>query len=459
MSVGPEAFAAMVDHLQALIRIPSVNPPGGETAAATYLAGVLEEAGLAPEVVEGHPGRGNVVARLHGDGTGGGPLLLLSHLDVVPVEAERWSQDPFGGAIVDGYVYGRGAVDMKGTAAMQLQVVLGLAAEARATRRDPAHDAVPGLRRDVIFAATADEEAGGLAGIGWIVEQRPELLRAAACLTEAGGMSLELGGARFYPLGVAEKGFHRLRLTVHGHGGHGSVPREDNAAILAARIVERLAEPLPRSVTALMAGALGEIAARRPALSATIETILGPDEPASLRAIDRLCRPSEARALHALLRDSISPTIVRAGFKDNVIPGSAEVTVDIRQVPGHDRQDVLAAVADHLGPGLWSRCSVEELIYGEPLEQPLGHPLVAVLAAALERADPDAIALPIMAPFGTDAKHTVRLGIPTFGFSPLRLDPQELFLERFHGDDERIGLDALRFGLPILDEVVRAYCA
>lgn len=272
-------------------------------------------------------------------------------------------------------------------------------------------------------------------------------------------MSLEMGGARFYPLGVAEKGFHRLRLTVHGHGGHGSVPRDDNAAVLAARIVERLGAPLPRSVTPLMAHALLEIAAARPALSAPIGTILGPDERASQRAIARLCRPSEARALRALLRDSISPTIVRAGFKDNVIPGSAEVTVDIRQVPGHDRQDVLHAVAAHLGPDLWSRCSVEELIHGEPLEQPLDHPLLALLAAALERADPDAIPLPIMAPFGTDAKHTVRLGIPTFGFSPLRLDPEERFLDRFHGDDERVGLDALRFGLPLLDEVVRAYCA
>ncbi|HEX5467160.1 MAG TPA: M20/M25/M40 family metallo-hydrolase [Candidatus Limnocylindrales bacterium] len=458
MSLGAGAFEAMVGHLQDLIRIPTVNPPGGETAAATYLAGVLAEAGLEPEVVEGHPGRGNVVARLHGDGSSGGPLLLLSHLDVVPVEVERWSQDPFGGAIVDGYVYGRGAVDMKGTLAMQLAVVLGLAADARASGHDPARDPIPGLRRDVILAATADEESGGLEGIGWIVDERPELLRAEACLTETGGMSLELAGARFYPLGVAEKGFHRLRFTVHGHGGHGSVPRDDNAAVLAARIVERLAQPLPRSVTPLMARALERIAAERPALAGPIATILGPDEAASRAAIERLCRPPEARALRALLRDSISPTIVRSGFKDNVIPATAEIVIDVRQVPGHDRQAVLDAVQAQLGPELWVCCAVEELIHAQPLEQPQDHPLLAVLADALRRADPEAIPLPIMAPFATDAKHTVRLGIPTFGFSPLRLDPDEPFLERFHGDDERVSLDALRFGLPILDQVVRTYC-
>jgi acetylornithine deacetylase/succinyl-diaminopimelate desuccinylase-like protein len=448
----------MIGHLQALIRIPTVNPPGDETPAAHYLEGVLREAGLAPRFLEGQPGRGNVVVRLRGDGSGGDPLLLLSHLDVVPVEAERWSQDPFGGAIVDGYVYGRGAVDMKGTAAMQLQVVLDLAAEARAVGRDPARDPIPGLARDLIFAATADEEAGGYAGIGWIVDHEPGLLQAAACLTEAGGVNIELGGSRIYPLGLAEKGYHRLRFTVRGQGGHGSLPRDDNAALLAARLVERLAVPLPRSVTPLMARALQRVADERPALGPTVAAILGPDEAVSSAAIDRLCRPSEARALRALLRDSVSPTIVRAGFKDNVIPATAEVLIDIRQVPGHDRPQILEAIEAQVGPELWARCQVDEVLHGGPLEQPEGHPLVECMSAALREADPQAVPVPVMMPFATDAKHTHRLGIPTFGFSPLRLDPDEAFLERFHGDDERVSAAAMRWGLPVLGDVVRAYC-
>jgi len=451
--------ASLVEHLRALLRLRTVNPPGDEILAARYLAGALEAAGVPARVLEPFRGRGDVVARLRGDGTGGGPLLLLSHLDVVPADAGRWTHDPFSGDLADGYVYGRGAVDMKSMVAMSLQVVLDLAAAAHAAGRDPAHEPVPGLRRDLIFAATADEEAGGLLGAGWLVDHEPDLLRADACLTEAGGVSVQAGARRLYPIQVAEKGYHRMRITVHGAAGHAAMPRPDSAAILAARLVERLAEPAPQRVTPLMRQALETVAAAVPATTGPVKRIVdAADAETALAAIDELCREPERRALRALLRDTISPTIVHAGIKENVLPGTAEVVVDCRQLPGTSAAGVEALVAAQAGEGLWAACSFEVLSHGEPVEQPLDHPLLALLGEVLTAHDPAALPLPLLAPFATDAKHTVRLGIPTYGFSPLRLAPDEPFLERFHGDDERVAVDALRWGYPVLADAVRRYC-
>ncbi len=454
-----ESVAGLVGHLQALLRLRTVNPPGDEIVAARYLADVLAAAGVPSRVLEPLPGRGSVVARLRGDGTGGGPLLLLGHLDVVPADAERWTHDPFGGDLDGGYVYGRGAVDMKSMVAMSLQVVLDLAAEAAAAGRDPARDAIPGLRRDLILAATADEEAGGLLGAGWLVDHEPELLRADACLTEAGGVSVQVGAQRLYPIQVAEKGYHRLSITVRGAAGHAAMPRADSAAIHAARLVEQLAVPTPQRITPLMRRALEQVAQAVPSTVSAVRRILeAADTTAGVAAIDELCREPERRALKALLRDTISPTIIHAGVKENVLPGAAEVVVDCRQLPGTSAAQVEALVAAQVEPDLWRHCSIQVLSHGEPVEQPLDHPLLALLGEVLRAHDSDAVPVPLMAPFATDAKHTVRLGIPTYGFSPLRLDPDEPFLERFHGDDERVAVDALRWGYPVLADAVRRYC-
>lgn len=456
---GDEAITSLVGHLRALLRLRTVNPPGDEIVAASYLAGVLAGAGIATRVLEPFPGRGDVVARLRGDGSGGGPLLLLGHLDVVPADAARWTHDPFGGDLDDGYLYGRGAVDMKSMVAMSLQVMLDLAADATAAGRDPARDAIPGLRRDVIFAATADEETGGLLGAGWLVDHEPDLLRAEACLTEAGGVSVQVGSVRLYPIQVAEKGYHRMRITVRGAAGHAAMPRTDSAAVRAARLVDQLAVPTPQRITPLMRRALEQVATAIPSAAAAVRRIgAATDTATGLAAIDELCREPERRALKALLRDTISPTIIHAGLKENVLPGTAEVVVDCRQLPGTTAAQTEALVAAQVDPDLWRDCSTEVLSHGEPVEQPLDHPLLALLGEVLRAHDSAAVPLPLLAPFATDAKHTVRLGIPTYGFSPLRLDPDEPFLERFHGDDERVAVEALRWGYPVLAEVVRRYC-
>jgi acetylornithine deacetylase/succinyl-diaminopimelate desuccinylase-like protein len=445
--------------LQALIRLPTVNPPGDEIVAASYVESLLEDAGIASTLIEPAPGRGSIVARLRGDGTGGRPLLLLSHLDVVPAPPEGWTHDPFSGDIADGCVWGRGAVDMKDMVALELGVMAELAAEARAAGRDPASDPVPGLRRDVIFAATADEEAGGLAGAAWLVEHQPELLAADGCLNEAGGVSIEIAGCRFYPVQVAEKGYAQYRLRIRGGWGHGSMPRDDNAILLTAEVVRRLGEPGDARPTPLMRAFVESVSHALPRRAAgAVASILDKDPARSEAALGEVCDPASARALRALVRDTIAPTIVSSGVKANVIPGVAELYFDCRTLPGTDERAMRAELRRRLGEELWSRIECEPVLLGPSVESPVETELYGLLEATLRDHDPDAIPLPVMAPFGTDAKHTSKLGIPTYGFSPLRLRAEDRFLELFHGVDERVSIEGLRFGLPVLYDVVRRFC-
>jgi acetylornithine deacetylase/succinyl-diaminopimelate desuccinylase-like protein len=457
------AHDRLVSTLQALIRIPSINPPptpgaDGETQVARYLEERLRGLGLEPEVLETVPGRASVHVRLRGDGTGGDPFLLLSHLDVVPAPPERWTHDPFAADIADGYVYGRGAVDMKDMIALELGVLELLVAEARAAGLDPARDPIPGLRRDVLFTCASDEEAGGEAGVKAIAIHHPEWLRAAGAVNESGGVSVTVAGRRLYPIQVAEKGFTPLQIRVRGTWGHGSMPRDDNAAVLAARVVERLAVPGPVRLTPVMATFLEAAATALPRGVGDVLQRLASGDPAADAELDALCEPMYARTLRALIRDTVSPDVIQAGVKYNVIPGDALVQVDVRILPGRTEADALALVEERIGPELLPSCDLEVIVYGAPVESPASGPLWDILVETIREHDPDGVPLPVMVPFGTDAKTTIPMGTPTYGFSPLRLEPDERYLERFHGVDERVGLDALRFGLPVLYDVTRRFC-
>ncbi len=458
------ATRTMVAMLRELIRIPSVNPPSldrpdEELMAARYLAGVLESAGLEPEVVEPVPGRGSVHVRLRGDGTGGEPLLLLSHLDVVPAPPERWTHAPFAADLADGYVYGRGAVDMKNLVAMELAVVLRLAEETRAAGLDPARDPIPGLRRDILFTCTADEEAGGLAGAAWIVENRPEWLKAAGAINESGAVSTTVAGVRFYPIGVAEKGYAAYRIHVQGTWGHGSMPREDNAVVLAAGVISSLAGPEATRLTPVMSRFLDIAAGALPPGPARVaRAIAAGDDALSQATLDGLCDRRDAIALRALLRDTISPDVVHAGVKYNVIPGDAVIEVDCRVLPGTSEAAMRARLIERMGPELAAASTIELLVWGEPVEAPADGALFEAMASVIHEHDPDGVPLPCMVPFATDAKHTSDLGVPTYGFSPLRLEADERLLDRFHGVDERVSVAALRWGLPVLYDVVRRFC-
>ncbi|MDP9244966.1 MAG: M20/M25/M40 family metallo-hydrolase [Chloroflexota bacterium] len=456
MNDPDRALAECVEHLRALIRIPSVNPPGvadgaagrdslgGETAAARYCAAVLDGGGIVSEVVE-IDGRGSCVARIPaGSGSSEPPLVLLSHLDVVPVDAEAWSRDPFGGELVDGVIWGRGAVDMKDMVAMELGVMLEL-------RRSGVE-----LRRDVIFAAVADEEAGGSHGAQALVDQRPDLFRselgfAAAALNEVGGYSMTLGEQRFYAIQVAEKGIIWTRMSTTGTPGHGSMPHPDNAAIKLARGVariaaeERAARLIPvveRSFATLGLTEVARLAESDPAAAWAALSAAVPD-------------PALRATFDAMLRDTVTPNVLHAGKKVNVIPGSGEAEIDVRTLPGTDQEELLA----HLQQIVGNDGVVEAVVSLPAVEWPEGAEIVTLMREALASADPEAVAAPMMMTPGTDAKALARLGIPCYGFAPLRLDPGMPFLSLFHGHDERVPVSAVAFGLPVLYEVVERYAA
>ena len=448
----------VVEHLRALIRIPSVNPPdggpalaagrdprGGEMAAARYCAEVLGEAGVAGEVLETEPGRGSCFARLPATvGDPEPPLILLSHLDVVPVEADAWSRDPFGGQLVDGVVWGRGAVDMKDMVAMELGVMLALAREGGERRRD------------VIFAAVADEEAGGLFGARHWVQERPDLFSsadgrpAAAALNEVGGYSMTVGGRRVYAVQVAEKGIIWTRLTATGTTGHGSMPHSDNAAIKLADAVARLAAESHAARVTPVVGAflrvlgLGELA----------EAAARGDEQRVQEELERgTSDPVLRRSLNAMLRDTVTPTVIRVGQKMNVIPGFGQAEIDVRTLPDTDQQALLEHLAEVAGDDV----RVEAVLTLPAISWPADAEIVRGIDAALRRADPDGEPAPMMITPGTDAKALAMLDIPTYGFAPLRLDPDVPFLSLFHGHDERVPVSAIAFGLPVLHEVVRGF--
>ncbi len=467
-SAWERAHAELVEELRTLIRLRTVNPPGDEIVAARHLAAALGDAGVPSEVLEPFPGRGSVVARLRGDGSGGPPLLLLSHTDVVPAPPDGWTHDPFGGDLADGHVWGRGAVDMKSMVAMELAVMRLLAAEARAAGRDPASDPVPGLHRDVIFASTADEEAGGVQGAGWLVENRPELLAAAGALNECGGVSIVVAGARLYPIQVAERGFAIYQLEVSGRWSHGSMPGdgvsldgpgEANALLRAGEIARRLAVPGAARTTATMRAFLdGAAAAVPPPVARWLARLADGGQAAAELAGAAACTEAYRRAARALFRTTFSPDMLSAGTRHNVIPGTASLTVDVRVLPGLTPAAVDEELRRRIGPDLEPFVTATLRLWGEPVETEAAGPLWDVLVDALRAADPDGVPLPVMAPFATDAKHTAKLGIPTFGFSPLRLGADDSFLDLFHGTDERVPVAALRFGLPVLYDVVRRFC-
>ena len=453
------ATAECVDHLRALIRIPSVNPPGfgdgaagrdstgGETAAANYCAEVLTSAGIAAHVLETLPGRGSCFARLPATvAPSEPPLVLLSHLDVVPVDAESWSHDPFGAELVDGVIWGRGAVDMKGMVAMELGVMLALAR-------------FGGERsRDVIFAAVADEEAGGVFGAGHWVSERPDLFAdvsgrpAAAAINEVGGYSMTIGGRRIYGIQVAEKGIAWTRMRTTGTAGHGSMPHADNAAVKLAEAVTRLAGAFrPARVTPVVDAFLSALG-----LGMVADAIRNDDTALAMAELEvRVEDPVLRRSLSAMLRDTVTTTMIQVGKKMNVIPGGGEAQIDVRTLPGTDQEALLAELQATVG----DLAVVEPVIMLPAIEAPGDAPIVGLMRSALLSADPDAAAAPMMITPGTDAKALATLGIPTYGFAPLQLAADMPFLSLFHGHDERVPVSALRFGLPVLHEVVTRFVA
>ncbi|MGH3566172.1 MAG: M20/M25/M40 family metallo-hydrolase [Pseudonocardia sp.] len=437
MTGAGSAEDEVVELCSELIRIDTTNTGDpatvtGEREAAAYVAAKLTEVGYEIEMVEsGAPRRDNVICRLPGADPDRGALLVHGHLDVVPADAGEWSVHPFSGAVQDGYVWGRGAVDMKDMVAMTIAVA----------RRFKREGVVP--PRDIVFAFLADEEAGGKYGAGWLVEHRPDLFEGCTeAVGEVGGFSLTVGeDQRVYLIETAEKGIAWMRLRARGKPGHGSFLHEDNAVTKVAEAVAKLGNhTFPLVLTDTVRAFLDQMS------GLTGLEFPEDDLEGSLRKLGPL-----SRIVGATIRDTANPTMLNAGYKANVIPSTAEAVVDCRVLPGR-QEAFLAEVDEILGPDV-SREWVTEL---PPVETPFEGPLVEAMAAALRTEDPGARTIPYMLSGGTDAKHFARLGMACFGFAPLRLPPDLDFASLFHGIDERVPVDALRFGTRVLDTFLRS---
>ncbi|MGH3823881.1 MAG: M20/M25/M40 family metallo-hydrolase [Pseudonocardiaceae bacterium] len=420
-----------------LIRIDTTNTGDpdtlvGERAAAEYVAGKLDEVGFEITYVEsGAPGRGNVIARLPGADPTRGGLLIHGHLDVVPADAAEWSVHPFSGAVQDGYLWGRGAVDMKDMVAMTIAV-------ARRFRRE---GVIP--PRDLVFAFLADEEAGGYYGSQWLVDHHPELFEGCTeAVSEVGGFSLTVReGRRLYLIQTAEKGIAWMRLRARARAGHGSMVHEDNAVTALCAVVARLGNhrfPLVMTDTVQeFLTAVGE----ETGLDFSGDNVEG--------AVAKL--GGIARIVGATLRDTANPTMLDAGYKANVIPSSAEGVVDCRVLPG--RQAAFEREVDELlGPDV----TREWVSHLPSVLTTFDGDLVAAMDAAILHEDPGARTIPYMLSGGTDAKSFSRLGMRCFGFAPLRLPPDLDFAALFHGVDERVPVDGLIFGTRVLDRFLRS---
>lgn len=433
-----------VKNLSRLIQTQTVNPPGIETPAILLIKEILEGAGVPSEmftIIESAPDRVNLVARLKGDGSER-PLLLSGHVDVVPVEREHWSRDPFGGEVIDDIVWGRGALDMKGFLAMYLQIFLML------------YRQKTGLKRDVILAAIADEEAGFTHGSKFLVEQHRELIDAEYGITESGGLTVNLGKTRLYPIQVAEKSVCWLRMRTKGKPGHGSIPHADNAVFHLAEALAKInrAGHLPVHITPTFQAMMDSAGAQIPFAGRMATRALQSSSMVSL-AIKRM-KGTGKNFLRALTTNTVSATMLEAGSKVNVIPSSADVALDCRLVPGQTQQDVIREIKAITGDGV----ELEVIRSMGGAEFPTDTPFYKLMEAATRKMDPDGIVIPMLMPGATDASQYQRTGMKIYGFTPGILPAELPLMTMAHGHDERIPISFIEAGLPALWDVVNQFC-
>jgi acetylornithine deacetylase/succinyl-diaminopimelate desuccinylase-like protein len=426
---------------QALLRMDTTNPPGNERPCAQYLRDQFAEVGLASELLEGEPGRTNIVVRHRGTGKRP-PLLLTAHLDVVEADPSKWRKPPFSGEEFEGCLWGRGAVDMKHMAAMSAAVVRRLAATE--TKLD----------RDIIFAGVADEEAGCELGSKFLVENHRSLVEAEYALGEVGGFSLNLGDHTFYPIQVAEKGFCWVRARVTGEPGHGSMPRQDSAITRLGEALAALGRTtLPVHTTKAISDFIDGIRAQQPALIQPLLKLVA--KPELLSRLARLVPGvSIARSFSALLSNTASATVVRAGSKTNVIPGVAEFEIDGRTLPGQTDEDFLRELRAVLGPDV----ELEIMKSAPPIvTEPVESPLFETIRRTVEARDPGSVVVPYLIPGFTDGKYFTQMGARWYGFAPIKIERGSgiRFADMFHGHDERVPIAGLAWGAEVLDAVVR----
>jgi acetylornithine deacetylase/succinyl-diaminopimelate desuccinylase-like protein len=434
--------AETLAQLQALIRFDTTNPPGHELPLAEYLVSTLEEEGISTTLLEPFPDRAAVIARLEGNGWKR-PVMLLAHMDVVAVEREKWSCDPFAGVVRDGYLYGRGAIDDKGMLAANLMSMLLI-------KRNLINAGVE-LDRDIMFVATSDEESGGRAGMRWLVENHRQLLDAEFAINEGGRTRIIEGGRRYLAVQTAEKISNMVTITARGPAGHAAIPLEGNAIFLLGKALARLAEyrePITLTETTRrffgLLSRVWPVEEERTAMAALVSS------DASESALGGATL-SRIPVFNAVMRNGISPTSIVGGIAGNVIPAEASAVLNVRTIPGHSVDDVIARMRECVHEE-----NIDFTVAAHSEEAPASDPdsaMFEAIAGAAAELDPEMTVVPYLSTGGTDSAHLRRIGIDSYGILPFPMEQADE--ERMHGHDERIPVESLHFGTRLIYESVR----
>jgi len=428
-----ELHSDAISICQTLIRIPSVNygdGKGDEAAVAAKVVELLLEAGIDSEIFESAPGRCNVIAHIKGVDEKRPGLVVHGHLDVVPANADDWSVDPFSAEIKDGMIWGRGAVDMKNMDAMIIAIFRMWAKK--------------GIKppRNIVLAFFADEEAGSLFGSRWMVAKHPEVFKGCSeAISEVGGFSVTVAGdKRLYFIEAAQKGIHWMRLSASGRAGHGSMMKPENALTRLSEAVSKVGNyEWPQRYTKTVKVLFNKIA----------EVTGKKYDEKDLRPLLEEIGPM-ARMIGATLQNTANPTMLEAGYKANVIPQSASAVIDGRFLPGLENE-LNQTIKEIIGPDI----TVETITHDIALEIDFEGDLVESMNRSILAFDPEGIPVPYLMSGGTDNKALSELGIIGYGFSPLQLPADLDFMALFHGVDERVPVDGIKFGVNVLEEFLR----
>ncbi len=438
----PAFHAETIERLQALIRFDTTNPPGNELALAEYLARTLENEGIETTLLVPVENRAAVIARIPGNGTKR-PVMLMAHMDVVGVERDKWSCDPFEGVVRDGYLYGRGAIDDKGMLAANLMTMLVL-------KRCVVDEGIT-LDRDVVFLATSDEETGGEVGIKWVVRKHLDLIDVEFALNEGGRTRIIQGGKRYLAIQTAEKIPHMVTITARGPAGHAAIPLAGNSIFRLGRALANLSdyrEPVTLNTTTRRF--FGELSTMWPvdAERTAMAELVSDDAEASSRGAEVLSR---IPVFNAVMRNGISATKLAGGVAGNVIPADASAVLNVRTIPGHSIDQILARLTACIDD---QDVDVTLAVRGdEAPESNPDSPMFEAIAAAARKIDPAITVVPYLSTGGTDSAHLRRTGIDSYGILPFPMEqPDE---ERMHGHDERVPLESLHFGTRLIYESIR----
>lgn len=438
----------ITQFLSQLIQINTANPPGNETKAAQFIADYLARDGFKSEILESAPGRGGIITRLKGNGRKPS-LLLLSHLDVVAANPEEWSVEPFAGTIKDGYVYGRGAYDMKGMIAIEVFTLKLLK-----------KNNVP-LQGDVVLAATPDEEKGGEEGAGYLLRNHKEKFWCPYVLNEGGGLAVPQKKGNVYPIQTAEKGILWFKIKAKGIPGHGSTPNlADNAILRINKVIERVASYQPEIVIIpTLKQYLKEIANLNPDLQVPFNQLLSAPQKSEL-ILDELAKTDKATAeeIRPRTKTTITPTMIKGGIKENIIPSECEAVFDCRVLPGQSVNEMLATIKGMLKDVGFEKLSFEIIQMHDGNESTTNTPLYCTITDVLKDFEPCCGITPALTTGGTDSRFFRETGSVCYGFHPMRPDePNDKLEQRMHGIDERITVENLVFGTSIFYEVVRRF--